>query len=110
MLTLTLPVAPSANNAFPNRKGGKGRFKSAKYRAWIKQADAHYVLQKLQHETPIRGQYICGMIFPQALKGDLDGRAKLILDWMVSRGLTSDDKFLQGVFPVRGETLDGYVI
>lgn len=110
MLTLSLPIAPSANNAFFNRKGNKGRGKSAKYRAWIKQADAHYMLQK-KNVTPIRGLYICGMIFPWTLHGDLDGRGKLILDWMVSRELTSDDRFLIGLHCVRDERVpDGQVI
>jgi Holliday junction resolvase RusA-like endonuclease len=108
MLTIRLPIAPSANNAFFNRKRG-GRGKSAKYRAWIKQADAHYLLQK-KDVTPIRGPYICGMIFPLKLRGDLDGRVKLILDWMVSRELTSDDRHLMSYHPVRGDTEDGYVI
>lgn len=96
MLTLSLPVAPSANNAFANRKGGKGfgRVKSGRYRAWIKQADDYYVLQRLGRATPITGPYTCKMVFPE-LRGDLDGRAKLILDWMVSRGLTPDDKHLR---------------
>ena len=81
MLTLTLPVAPSANNAFPNRKGGKGRFKSAKYRAWLKDADAYYVLQKLHREKPIRGPYICGMIFNEAAwRSGREGQAYLGLD------------------------------
>ena len=50
------------------------------------------------------------MIFPRKLKGDLDNRVKLILDWMVSRELTSDDKYLMSYHPVRGDTPDGYVI
>jgi Holliday junction resolvase RusA-like endonuclease len=105
MLTFTLPIAPSVNAAFLNRKGGHGygRIKSAKYRAWIKNADAHYLMQK-KDIVPARGPYICGMIFPLKLKGDLDNRAKCILDWMVSRGLTSDDKYLQGLHLVRDET------
>jgi len=96
MLTLTLPVAPSANNAFLNRKAGHGfgRIKSAKYRAWIRQADAYYVLQGMGRFTPVTGHYRVKMVFPE-IHGDLDGRAKLILDWMVSRKLTSDDRFLR---------------
>jgi hypothetical protein len=96
MLTLTLPVAPSANNAFLNRKAGRGfgRIKSAKYRAWTKQADAFYMLQGMGRFTPITGPYGARMIFPK-VRGDLDGRAKLLLDWMVSRKLTPDDKFLR---------------
>jgi len=97
MLTFSLPVAPSANNAFANRKGGTGfgRVKSGRYRAWIKQADAYYMLQRLQTVPPISGAYTCKMLFPPKIRGDLDGRAKLILDWMVSRGLTWDDRYLE---------------
>jgi len=98
MLTLTLPVAPSANNAFLNRKAGRGfgRIKSARYRGWIKQADAFYMLQGMARFAPISGYYSVKMVFPP-LRGDLDGKAKLILDWMVSRKLTPDDKFLRGL-------------
>jgi len=111
MLTLTLPIAPSVNAAFFNRKGGggKGRIKSAKYRAWVKNADAHLMMQK-KDVVPVRGPYKCGMIFPRAMRGDLDNRVKLILDWMVSRELTSDDRYLMSYHPVRGDTPDGYVI
>jgi hypothetical protein len=106
MLTLSLPLAPSANNAFANRKGGKGfgRIKSGRYKAWIKQADNYYVLQRLgRWGKPITGPYTCKMLFPHKMLGDLDGRAKLILDWMVSRGLTPDDKHLRGLTLERDE-------
>lgn len=97
MLTFSLPLVPSANNAFANRKGGKGfgRVKSGRYRAWVKQADNYYALQRLGKAIPISGPYTCKMVFPPKMRGDLDGRAKLILDWMVSRSLTSDDRYLQ---------------
>jgi hypothetical protein len=106
MLTLSLPVAPSANNAFANRKGGSGfgRIKSGRYRAWIKQADAYYMLQRLHDKKPVTGPYTCKMVFPLKMRGDLDGRAKLILDWMVSRRLTPDDKHLRGLLLEREET------
>ena len=57
-----------------------------------------------QVEFTARGPYICGMIFPLKLKGDLDNRAKCILDWMVSRELTSDDRYLMGVASGDGAT------
>jgi Holliday junction resolvase RusA-like endonuclease len=99
MLKFSLPLAPSANNAFANRKGGTGfgRMKSARYRAWIKQADTYYMLQRLQTEPTITGPYTCRMVFPPKMRGDLENRSKLILDWMVSRGLTPDDKHLRGL-------------
>jgi Holliday junction resolvase RusA-like endonuclease len=93
MLTFSLPVAPTANNAFANRKGGRGygRIKSKSYRAWIKQADKFYLLQRMGHMVPIYGPYRCEFTFPEKLRGDLDGRIKLILDWMVNRGIVQDD-------------------
>jgi Holliday junction resolvase RusA-like endonuclease len=93
-----LPVAPTANNAFANRKGGKGygRVKSGRYRAWLKQADAFYTVQRLQNAKITEKPFYCRMDFPK-LRGDLDGRAKLLLDWMVSRELIPDDKHLGGL-------------
>lgn len=95
MLNFSLPIAPSANNAFFNRKDGKGygRIKSSAYRRWVQQADAYYTLQKLGKLAPIIVPYSTRMVFPSGLRSDLDGRAKLILDWMVNRNLTPDDKF-----------------
>lgn len=112
MLTITLPVAPPANNAFINRKGGHGygRIKSGRYRGWVKQADAFYMLQEMGRKlTPITSEYQCKMVFPR-IRGDLDGRAKLILDWMVSRRLTPDDKFLRNLELTRDEYLGGNLV
>ena len=90
MLRLRLPIAPPLNNAYVN-VAGHGRRKSARHRAWIKNADAYYVAQGLQRVEKITVPYVCRMIFPKH-RGDIDGRAKLALDWLVSRGLTIDDR------------------
>jgi Holliday junction resolvase RusA-like endonuclease len=105
-----LPVAPTANNAFTNRKGGKGygRVKSSRYRAWLKQADGFYMVQRLQDAKITTTPFYCRMDFPQ-LRGDLDGRAKLLLDWMVSRGITPDDKHLGGLVLSVKPGLEGLV-
>lgn len=102
-LSLTLPVAPTANNAFYNRRGvrgGYGRIKTEKYRSWLRQADAWYQLQHLGRVEPITGAYACAMTFPAMTRGDLDGRQKLILDWLVSRNLVEDDgpKYLRELY------------
>ena len=90
MLKFNLPIAPGLNNATRNIPG-MGRAKTALYKKWIKQADAHYVIQQLGRQEKVRGPYACVMRFQEHLRGDLDGRAKLILDWMVSRNITDDD-------------------
>lgn len=93
-LTLSLPVAPTANNAYLNRKsaGGFGRLKSTAHRRWLRWADAHYMLQHLGRVEPVHGPYACEMVFPGNLqKGDLDGRVKLLLDYLVKRRLVDGD-------------------
>jgi len=95
-MKLLLPVAPPLNNSTYNVVG-RGRVKTAKYRTWIKQADIYYLLQRLGKQKPVLEPYRCKMVFPLGTPGDLDGRAKLIIDWMVSRGLTLDDKHLMSL-------------
>jgi Holliday junction resolvase RusA-like endonuclease len=90
-LEFTLPVAPPANNLFFNAPG-RGRIKTTRYRDWIKLADDYYLLQALQRREKITVPFACKMTFPKNLRGDIDGRIKAVLDWMVSRNLTIDDK------------------
>jgi hypothetical protein len=47
------------------------------------------------------------MVFPKGLRGDIDGRGKLVLDWLVSRNLTVDDSHCWGLFLERGDSPDG---
>ena len=91
VLRFNLPIAPGLNNATRNIPG-MGRAKTAVYKQWLKQADAHYVQQNLGRAQKVMVPYAVSMTFPEHLHGDLDGRAKLILDWMVSRNLTIDDR------------------
>lgn len=113
MIELTLPVAPTANNAFLNRRSGRGygRVKAPKYRRWIAQADKCYVIQGLGRKPPIIGPYSCEMLFPDMAQGDLDGRLKLILDWLVSRKIVQSDapRFLRGLNVKFGTTQDDVV-
>lgn len=96
MLFFTLPVPPSVNEAFLNRRTGKGRgrIKSAKYHSWLRQADGYYWLQYLQRATPIRAPYDLKLVLPD-VRGDIDNRVKLVVDYLVSRNLTPDDKHMR---------------
>lgn len=110
MLTLTLPMPPSANNAFANRKGGGfGRVKSKAYKEWIKSADGYYLLQKMGRMKPITGKYHVTLFMPEDLRGDEDGRVKLAIDWLVKRGLTPDDKHMRGHEVKRDPELHGHI-
>jgi hypothetical protein len=109
MLTLSLPVAPSVNAAWLNRKrgSGRGRIKSAKYHSWMRQADAYYQLQGLGRVAPIRGFYSVRIVMPENMRGDEDNRVKPVLDWLVSRRLTPDDRYLRGHSVDRDPDLHG---
>jgi hypothetical protein len=98
MLTLSLPPAPSVNAAWINRKAGtgRGRIRSAKLRDWVRRADAMYMLQGLGRMAPIKGFYSVKITMPWDMKGDEDNRVKVVLDWLVSRKLTPDDRFMRG--------------
>jgi Holliday junction resolvase RusA-like endonuclease len=87
---LKLPVPPSVNNAFVNVPK-RGRVKSKKYKSWLKEADAWYQIQHLHKLKPILGPRSIHIRLPK-LRGDASNYIKLVEDYLVSRGLTGDDK------------------
>lgn len=94
-IVLELPLPPSVNAAFANRRRGKGRgrIKTRAYRSWIDQADRHLLMQKrgLPRE-PILGQLRLEINVPASMRGDISNRIKLVEDFLVSRDITADDK------------------
>ena len=96
-----LPLPPTQNNMHVNRTFGVGfgRVKSYSYRKWLVQADKYYTSQRLGRERRLDGPYSVDITFPEAMRGDLDGRVKAVLDWCVSRKLVVDDSpaYLRGL-------------
>jgi|SRR5215472_2896833 len=99
MLKLNLPVPPSVNAAFVNRRGGKGRgrIKSRSYQRWLNDADMFYYVQQLGTVSKIKAAYRVSILLPSSVRGDIDNRIKLILDWLVSRELTPDDSLCKSI-------------
>lgn len=97
MVTLDLPVPPSVNAAYGNRrnikgqKRGRGRFKTKVYEKWLIQADASYMLQK-RGLPKIAGKLIVEIKLPATVKGDASNRIKVLEDYLVSRKITGDDR------------------
>lgn len=98
MVTLSLPYPPSVNEAFGNNKWGrgKGRYKTSKYQAWIKQADAWFTKQKSEKTigTPIAGPYTVHMVFSKDKRrwnSDIDNRVKCVSDALKRFRLIEDD-------------------
>lgn len=89
-MKLIVPVPPSVNELYSPNKGG-GQRKSAKYQAWINQAERFYL--RVKRETkPVYGKYTFHMKVPAHMRGDVDNRAKAALDFLKNMGLTDDDR------------------
>jgi Holliday junction resolvase RusA-like endonuclease len=95
MITLTLPLPPSVNASTRN-VAKVGRVKTAAYRNWIAEADASYMEQK-RGVKPLTGPYTFHMWVPQNMRGDVDGRLKAAIDYLVRVELTPDDRHCQKV-------------
>lgn len=89
-LAFSVPVPPSLNMCFRNVPG-RGRVRTAEYRAW--QEEAGYLLAS-QRPGSILGPYHVIIRLPERLAGDIDNRPKAILDLMVKHKITSDDRLL----------------
>lgn len=91
-MLLRLPLPPSVNSLYYNRRGGKGRgrIKTPAYRRWIAEADGWYLLQKRSLKS-MSGKLEIQIRLP-GIRGDATNRIKAIEDYLVSRGITGDDR------------------
>jgi hypothetical protein len=91
-LILRLPLPPSVNAAYGNRQGpGRGRYKTAAYKAWLVEADK-WLLKQKRGLVPVFGPAMVCVRLPMKMRGDVSNRIKVAEDFLVSRRLTSDDK------------------
>ncbi len=87
-----LPLPPSTNGAYTNRKGGrgKGRYPSKAHKEW--KIEAGWLLNTQKSERII-GPYRFTILVPQDMRGDVSNRVKLAEDLMVEFGITPDDRY-----------------
>lgn len=83
-----LPFPPSVNNLFLNVSRG-GRVKTAKYRAWEKEADAH----KPAGIVKLRGDVVAVYTFgrPDRRRRDVANLEKAVGDTLTRWGVLEDD-------------------
>jgi Holliday junction resolvase RusA-like endonuclease len=87
-IVLDLPLPPSVNRIW---RSGRGRvYKSAAYRGWLAAADAQ-VLASGYPKQRIAGAFTAHIIVGRC-RGDIDNRAKALLDWLQSREVIRNDK------------------
>lgn len=110
MKTLKLPIPPSVNAAYGNRKSGKGpgRYKTSAYKAWERLADGWAMEAGLfRHGVRpfVTGKAVIVVRLPVNMRGDVYNRGKVPEDWLVSRGFTADDKHNDSVECRRDPTM-----
>lgn len=97
MISLELPVPPSANHIW---RVGKGRtYLSPEYKLWLKKA--RILIRNQYRGKPLAGEVFVNIAwFRQTRRGDLDNKAKPILDAL--KGLAyMDDKQVGRIWLVR---------
>lgn len=95
-VVLDLPMPPSVNRIWRANKAGPGRVSiSPEYKAWKAHADK-LVMQLAQFRglKTIVGPFEAKIVL-QRQRGDLDNRAKGVLDFLQSRSVVVDDKFCE---------------
>jgi len=91
-------MPPSVNGMYRNARAGSGfgRFKTGRYRSWLKDADKHLLLQfagRLSlHIKPMTGPLSVRITVPRKTRGDVSNYIKAAEDYLVSREITGDDK------------------
>lgn len=95
-IIIDLPVPPSVNRIWRATRAGPNKVSlSPEYKAWKDHAD-RVALSTAQFRglKTIQGKFEVKIVI-QRQRGDLDNRAKGILDWLQSRGVVVDDKFCE---------------
>lgn len=95
MIRLTIPFPPTANNLFAN--GSKGRFRTAVYNGWIK--NAGWAINA-QRPGMIEGAYHLKITAerPDYRARDIDNLIKPLGDLLKKQGVITDDSKAASVF------------
>lgn len=108
MTTFNLPIPPSTNNLFFNRKQG-GRAPTQAYLAWQTHAG---LMLNAQHARPIAGEVRIDIKVADAGRFDLDNTIKPALDLLKKHGVIEDDnrKVVRGLSADWAEGIEGMQI
>jgi Holliday junction resolvase RusA-like endonuclease len=107
--TVELLPPPSANNAFVNKRNGRGRFKSGEYKRWTAYACAA-IKGRVPAKNRVGGKFYVAINLPLKMRGDIDNRIKGILDALVASGRIDDDKHMDELHVCRRAEQDFAVV
>jgi Holliday junction resolvase RusA-like endonuclease len=94
---IALPMPPSLNAIW---RYGKGRaFKSKRYVAWLRAADAEFLLHRKEW-LPVKGHFHAHILLNSTKRRsnqDCDNRCKVVLDFLQRVGIIENDSLCDGV-------------
>jgi Holliday junction resolvase RusA-like endonuclease len=95
-IVLDLPRPISVNRIWRATRAGAGRVTlSPEYKRWKEHADQiTMAMGQFRGLKQVKGKFEA-LIVVERCQGDLDNRAKGVLDWLQSRGVIADDKFCE---------------
>lgn len=95
-IIIDLPTPPSVNRIWRANKAGSNKVsKSKEYVSWLRSADALALSTgQFRGLKTIIGPFEAHIVIKR-IRGDLDNRAKGVLDWLQSRAVIADDKFCE---------------
>lgn len=107
-IVIDLPTPISVNRIWrANKAGGKRVSKSREYVSWQKSADALAMSTgQFRGLKTVVGPFEAHIVLKR-VTGDLDNRAKGVLDWLQSRSVIVDDKYCERLLLEWGEAPTG---
>lgn len=98
----TLPVPPSTNNLYVNGRGGR-RFKSPRYKAWLKECALHFRTLKYYHcfDKKDKAKRCIILDVPINYQRDLDNVIKPTLDALKQSAMIPDDRWVNEIHAYR---------
>lgn len=103
----TVPLCPSSNNLFVDRRDGKGRARSSAYKKWI-EAAAWQV--RMQFPPAVRGAVRIEIGVPINRQGDIMNREKAAIDLIVALGIIDDDRWVDDIRLLRSPKGNGMTV
>ena len=95
--TLRLPLPPSTNALYRNVRG-VGRVKAVGYKRWLVTAGSYGITQKPLGGFPhFARDFEIIVLIPAKTRGDVDNRAKAVIDLCTAWQIISDDRHAQAV-------------
>lgn len=92
-VSLTLPMPPSVNELFRNKRG-RGRVKTRVYEDW--QGHAGWYLRS-QSPLPVHGHVVIALSVERSSSvADIDNRVKALFDLLCTHKVIDDDRYVVG--------------